>query len=294
MRSSSDTRHWPETEGLDARMTSVAAAVGGAALVGGLASASAQRSAGNKAADAQQAAADRGIAEQQRQFDTVTQMLAPYRDAGTQALGGQLALAGLGGGDAQQQAIAQLQNSPAFQAALRQGENSILQNASATGNLRGGNVQAALGQFSPQLLAATINDQYNRLGGLTTLGQNAATMTGSAGLQTGNQISQLLQQQGAAQAGAYLNQGKQTGAMWNSLSSSLGTFAGLGGSFSDRRLKTNIVRIGTTERGNPRYRWDWIDGSGSAEGVIADEVSHIPGAVHRHESGFDVVDYSKV
>ena len=231
MRSSSDTRHWPETEGLDARMTTVAAAVGGAALVGGLASASAQRSAGNKAADAQMAAADRGIAEQQRQFDAVTQMLAPYRNAGTQALGGQLALAGLAGGDAQQQAITQLQNSPAFQAAPRQGEDSNLQNASATGNLRGGNVQAALGQFSPALLAQTINDQYSRLGGLTTLGQNAATMTGSAGLQTGNNVAQLLQQQGAAQAGAYLNQGKQTSAMWNAPANALGTFYGFGGRF---------------------------------------------------------------
>lgn len=294
MRSSSDTRHWPEAEGLDARMTSVAAAVGGAALVGGLASAGAQRSAGNKAADAQTAAAQAGIDAQQRQFDSISQMLSPYRDAGTQALGGQLALTGLKGVDAQQQAIAQLQGSPAFQAALRQGENSILQNASATGNLRGGNVQAALGQFSPALLAQTINDQYARLGGITSLGQNAAAMTGNAGMNTGNQISQLLQQQGAAQAGAYLNQGKQTGAMWNSLSGALGSFAGLGGTFSDRRLKRNIVRIGSTPRGNALYRWDWIDGSGSAQGVIADEVAHIPGAVSRHASGFDVVNYELV
>ncbi|WP_449405980.1 hypothetical protein [Massilia phosphatilytica] len=37
---------------------------------------------------------------------------------------------------------------PRFQALQQQGNDAILANASATGGLRGGNVQGALGQFS--------------------------------------------------------------------------------------------------------------------------------------------------
>lgn len=233
MRSSSDTRRWPAREGLDARMTTVGAAMAGAALVGGIASADSQRSAGNKAADAQTAAAQAGIAQQDKQFTAMQQLLSPYAQAGVPAIKMQGDLAGTNGNDAQAAAIQALQQSPQFTAALAQGENSIRQNASATGNLRGGNTQAALAQFSPALLASTINDQYARLGGLTSIGQNAAAMTGNAGMQNANQVSNLLQQQGAAQAGAFLNQGKQTANMWNAASSAIGSYyGGLGGSTS--------------------------------------------------------------
>ena len=270
----------------------IVAAVGGT-VVGGLISSDAQRSSGNKAADAQVQAAQLGVDEQRRQFDAIQKLLSPFITGGTGALTEQQNLLGLNGTGAQQTSINALQNSPEFKALQEQGTNSILQNASATGGLRGGNTQAALAQFSPALLAQTINDRYAKLGGLTSIGQNAAAGVGNAGLQTGSQISQLLQQQGAAQAGAYLSSGKAQAGLGNMLGQLGGLFAG-GGGFSDRRLKTDIVRIGTTARGNARYRWNWIDGSGSAEGVIADEVAHIPGAVSRHNSGFDVVDYSKV
>ncbi len=56
------------------------------------------------------------------------------------------------GMEAQQGAISGLEGSPIFQALARQGEDAILQNASATGGLRGGNVQGALGQFRPAAL----------------------------------------------------------------------------------------------------------------------------------------------
>lgn len=209
----------------------VAAAVAGAAVVGGIASADAQRSAGNKAADAQKESAQSGIAEQQRQFDAIQKLLSPYVTAGTGALSGQQNLLGLNGNDAQQQAITALQSSPQFTSMLKQGENSILQNASATGGLRGGNTQAALAQFSPALLSATINDQYAKLGGISSMGLGAATQTGAFGQAATNNVTNLLQQQGAAQAGAYLNQGKQTGNMWNAASNAIGSYFGAGGKF---------------------------------------------------------------
>lgn len=206
-------------------------AVAGATVVGGIMSSDAQRSAGNKAADAQSAASQAGIAEQQRQFNQVQQLLAPYAQAGTGALTAQQNLIGIGpdGAQGQQAAINALEAGPQFQSMLKAGTNSILQNASATGGLRGGNVQAALASFSPNLLAQTIQQQYQNLGGLTSIGQNAAAMTGNAGMQTGQGISNLLQQQGAAQAGAYLNAGQASMNAFNSIPQGLGAYFGLGG-----------------------------------------------------------------
>jgi hypothetical protein len=212
-------------------MTTVAAAMVGAAVVGGVVSADAQRSAANKAADAQQAAAEAGIDQNTQQFAAIQKLLSPYVQAGNSSLSAQQNLLGLNGANAQQQAVAALQSSPAFQAQLKQGETSILQNASATGGLRGGNTQAALAQYSPLLLAQTINDQYTKLGGMTSIGQNAAAMTGNAGMQSAGNVTNLLQQQGAAQAGAYLAQGKATSSAVNGVTQAIGTYYGNGGKF---------------------------------------------------------------
>ena len=113
----------------------------------------------------------------------------------------------------------------------QQGETAILQNASATGGLRGGNTQAALAQFRPQLLAQLIESQYSKLGGLVSIGQNAASGTGNAGQNSSNQIINALQQQGAASAGAALASGQGTANMWSGIgntASMLGTLKLMG------------------------------------------------------------------
>jgi hypothetical protein len=101
-------------------------------------------------------------------------------------------------------AISALQASPTYTSALQSGQNAILANASATGGLRGGNVQSSLAQFSPALLAQTIQNQYANLGSLTNTGTSAASSLGAAQLGTASSIAQLLQQQGAATAGGQL------------------------------------------------------------------------------------------
>lgn len=186
-------------------------------IVGGssLGSAMVQSHAAGKAARAQGAAAQMGIDEQRRQFDALQELLKPYVQAGTPALQAQQNLIGLGGAGAQQQAIAGIQNSPMFAAMARQGEQGMLQNASATGGLRAGNLQGALGQFRPQLLNQLIDQQYARLGGLTSIGQNAAVGVGNAGMNTGQNIANLYGQQGAASAGSQLARGQAFGNVLN-------------------------------------------------------------------------------
>lgn len=200
----------------------------GSALLGAY-SASQQSDAAGKAAGAQSASAQAGIDETRRQFDTVQKLLSPYVTAGTGALTSQQDLLGTNGHAAQAAAIQALASSPQFTALQQQGTNSILANASATGGLRGGNVQGALAQFSPALLSQVINDQYGRLGGMVSVGQNAAAGVGNAGMQTGGSISALLQQQGAAQAGGALAGGRANVGYADALAGGLGTYASMGG-----------------------------------------------------------------
>lgn len=183
-----------------------AAAVVGAAVVGSAIASRNSAKAAGKAADAQTEASQAGIDEQRRQFDKLTQLLSPYAKAGSGSLIAQQNLLGLKGPEMQRAAIANIEKSPYFQATAQQGENAILQNASATGSLRGGNTQGALAQFRPQLLNQLVQQQYQNLGGITSLGQNAAAQTGNAGMQSAGNIGNLLAQQGQAQAGGYIGQ----------------------------------------------------------------------------------------
>jgi len=223
----------------------------GGAIGGALGGAFEGREAVGEASQVQQQSAQAGIDEQRRQFDEITKLLAPYTQAGASAIGGlqpyaqagapalaqQQALLGLGTPGSQQQAIAALQASPQFKALQQQGENAILQNASATGGLRGGNVQAALAQFRPALLSGLIEQQYNRLGGLSSLGQltsqNIASMgqasgarQAAAGQQTAANISNLLGAQGQAQAGGILG---QQSALTGGINKAFGAVQGAGG-----------------------------------------------------------------
>ena len=202
-------------------MGMMATAVIGSALIGGVA----QSKAAKSAAASQTQAADKGIAEQRRQFDRIQELLNPYVEAGGVGLKQQMALGGMSGPEAQQAAISAIEGGSEFEALTRQGEEAILQQASATGGLRGGNTQGALAQFRPQVLSSLINQQYGRLGGLTSMGQNAAVGVGNAGMQTGQNISGLYGQQGAAAAGSALARGQAFGNVMGGVSQYAGGVA---------------------------------------------------------------------
>lgn len=92
--------------------------------------------------------------------------------------------------------------SPMYQAAVQQGENAVLRNASATGGLRSGNASEALAQVNQNALVAAYNDQVNGLQGLSSLPSNANTIAGyTAGI--GNTLGQ-----GQAMYGNTLGQGQ--------------------------------------------------------------------------------------
>jgi hypothetical protein len=75
-------------------------------------------------------------------------------------------------------------------------------------------------------------------------------------------------------------------------SAASGLAAAFGG--SDRRIKTDIEKIGEDPRGFGlySYRYVWDEPGVRRTGVMAQEVAEIiPEAVHTHELGFLVVDY---
>lgn len=189
--------------------------------VGALGSAAIGAVSASKAGAAQAQASEAGIAEQRAAREELRRLLTPYTQAGIPALEAQQAALGLSGPEAQAAYVKQQEESPIFQALARQQEEAILQQASATGGLRGGNVQGALAQFRPALLNQFLTQQYERLGGMTTLGQQSAAGVGSAGMQSASSIADLLAQGGAARAGAALGVGRALSSPFN-LASTLG------------------------------------------------------------------------
>jgi hypothetical protein len=198
-------------------MSAVAAAVIGSAVIGGVVS----MSAASKAGKAQVQAADAAAAEQRAAREEMRTLLNPYVSAGTPALQAQMAALGLSGPEAQQAFVTQQEQNPIFQSLAQQGETAILQNASATGGLRGGNVQGALAQFRPALLNQFLEQQYSRLGDLTKVGQASAAGVGASGITSATNIGQAYTQAGQARAGSALGQA-------NAFNQALGTITGFG------------------------------------------------------------------
>ena len=221
-------------------------------VVGGLLASKAQKSAARTAANAQVRSTELSIEEQRRQFDAMKELLAPYVNAGIPALqemaeyaeigprslDKQTAILGLDGPEAQAQAIAELESSPLFQSQIAQGEDAILQNASATGGLRGGNTQGALALFRPAMLRDEIERQYSKLGSLTnfgsgmtqnlaTLGQASAAGQGAAGMNMANNVGNALMASGDAQAQAALAGGRASAQMYGDIADSVSQIAAM-------------------------------------------------------------------
>jgi hypothetical protein len=230
---------------------STGAALIGASVIGGVASSRAQSRAAKSAANAQMAAADQSAQVQREMFEATQATLSPfveagyggveelaaYAEPGLFALEQQAAIAGLMGPEAQAAQIAQIESDPLYQATVRQGEEALLQQASATGGLRGGNIQGALAQFRPQMLSDQIAQQYSRLGGfaglgaeaqsqLASLGQASAAQQAAAGTAAAGGISSALTQAGQAQAGGALAAGQARAGLYGIPSQAFGMYVG--------------------------------------------------------------------
>ncbi|MDE2439726.1 MAG: hypothetical protein KGP14_01785 [Betaproteobacteria bacterium] len=160
--------------------------------------------AASTAADAQTQAAQQASQTQLQMFNQMQQNLKPWM------AGGNVAMSSLGNlmfnpdgsintGSAINKpfTMADYQQSPYAKWLTQQGENAIINNASATG-MTGNTLKAlsdyaqnqAMGDFWNQYNAYTQNQNnlYNRIGNISGMGQNAAAGVGNMGMNTANQI----------------------------------------------------------------------------------------------------------
>ena len=125
------------------------------------------------------------------------------------------------------------------------------------------------------------------------------------GLMSGSQIqnpnatfAQTPQSQvaGVDYSGLVQNKYNQEMAAYNAKTGALGgLFGGLASTvtWSDARLKTNVVRIGATPGGVPLYSYNYVWGGPTQIGVMAQEAPR-EAVIVDEASGYMAVDYSKV
>lgn len=188
-------------------------------FIGGLLGAGSQKKAITQATHDQVNAFNSGIDETRRQFDVTNANEAPYRDIGAEGVAGLGDLTGVNGAPQQQSAIDALKASPFYQTLFRTGLETNLQNASATGGIRGGNEVRSLADFGSDTLMQTIQQQLASLGGLANIGQNATAQTGAFGADASSAIVKLLSNIGGANASGALAKGGINAQMWNNAGS---------------------------------------------------------------------------
>lgn len=222
-------------------------------FVGGLIGAGKQAKATKKAAQLQYDAAQAGIRETARQFDTTRADFAPYQAAGREALDSMTALLGLSGADQQQSEIDALRNSPLYQTLYRTGEEAVLSNAAATGGLRGGNTTRSLYNLGEDTLSSVIANQLSNYGGLVGVGTGAAGAVGNFGANAVAQQANLRNQGAGAQAQSALVRGGLAAQNWMNAGTYLeDTIRGIIGGFGGGK------EVGAARSGTGGFDWSKV------------------------------------
>lgn len=155
------------------------------------------------------------------------------------------------------------------------------------------------GQFGNQARQQSVQEQaylrslpLNEVNALRTGSQVTSPQFGSYYQGSSAQAPQLLDA-GIAQGNYNAQAGSANQSGFNALLGGLGQLGAAGiTKYSDRDLKTNIIRVGTHKLGFGIYHYNI--GGKRERGVMADEVREImPEAVH-NDGEFDMVDYSMI
>lgn len=237
----------------DKLFCNIAVAVIGAGAVGAAATAYSA----NKAADAQTAAADKAANTQLSMYNTTRGDLAPFRDIGTTA-GSQLTnrLSELTSPIVMDQKT--LESTPGYQFNLTQGLKSVQNSAAARGLGSSGAALKGASTYATGLADSTYQNQfanaqanqtnaYNRLYQLTSLGENAAAQTGSAGVAAANGAANAQIGAGNAQAAA----SNATGSAVNNFANNVGGYAMYKGLYGN----TNAADWGGSGVGSGGYNY---------------------------------------
>jgi hypothetical protein len=210
-------------------MTWAVVAVAGATVVGGVISSNAS----GKAASAQENAANTAAQTQLTMYNQTRTDQAPWRAAGTTAIG-QLSAGTQPGGqfdNTTYNPATILQDDPGYQFRMDQGSKALQASAAARGGLLSGGTVKALDRYGQDYASNeygnaynrynnNITTRFNRLSGIAGTGQTATAQTGAAGMTAAGQIGSAQIGAGNAQAAGYIGQANAV----NSGISSLGNF----------------------------------------------------------------------
>lgn len=221
------------------------------------------------------------------------------------------------------------QLSPAYNFQKQQGEQGVLNaDASGQGALSGSSYKDLM-SFNQNLANTSFNNAFNqyqtqqgniysRLAGIAQMGQSSANNTGQQGTALAGQAGQA-----AVAAGSYLGAGQVgsanaiSGGIAGAASAAPWLSAGAGGGatdyggfnpatdtgvpatagdYSDRRLKTDIHKVGEYPSGLPIYSFRFkAHPEQLCRGVMADEALVLfPDAITEDAQGFMMVDYRKL
>ena len=158
----------------------------------------------------QSQAAKSGQNAAQAQFAQEQANLAPYNTAGQSALGVASNLSGANGPAAANAAMANFQTDPGYQFQLQQGLRAVDAGAASQGMLRSGATLKAEDTFGQGLAEQDFTNYYNRLFGLSQLGEQAAAGGSPSAIAAGNSANQA----GLTQATIY---GNATSGLGNAL-----------------------------------------------------------------------------
>jgi len=172
-------------------------------------------------------------------------------------------------------------------------------------NAQGFNQALQSGQFGntaqQQALAEAIQQRQMPLNEINALTSSSQIQNPQFGAYSGANVAAAPIFQGAQAQGAYdQNTYNQQVAGANANTAGLYSLGGTALKYapammaaSDRRLKSNIVRIGTHPIGVGIYEYDIF--GGRQIGVMAQELMEVmPEAVHKHPAGFLMVDYGRL
>lgn len=179
--------------------------------IGDLTGANQAAKAAQSAADTQAAATDSASKVQKEMYDQTRQDLSGWTNAGNQATNSMMNLLGLGTGSSTKA----MQQDPSYQFRLNQGLDSVQSSAAAAGGLLSGPTLKALNNYASDYASTEYGNAFNRLMGVSQLGENAAAQVGNNGMQTAQAIANNTMAGANATAAGQVAAGSKTGNMFN-------------------------------------------------------------------------------
>lgn len=172
------------------------------------------KNASEDAADAQMYATKQAIEAQERQYNQSREDLAPWREAGTNALAKLQTLMGTDGGPGGMLtpfSAEGMTEDPGYQFGLSEGNKAIERNMKARGMYNSGAALKGLQRFNQDYAGTKFNEAFNRdqinknqiynmLAGVSGSGQTSAGQVASMGMQSANNIGNYMLQGGNAKA----------------------------------------------------------------------------------------------